>query len=59
MGFVQTVNVDSFAFDAQYNTQLQMQQGGTARTAEGTGKKRRRRRRRRRPKREREICDDE
>ena len=26
MGFVQTVNVDSFAFDAQYNTQMQMQQ---------------------------------
>jgi len=26
MGFVQTLNVDSFAFDAQYNTHLQAQQ---------------------------------
>ena len=26
MGFVQTLNVDSFAFDAQYNTQMQAQQ---------------------------------
>ena len=26
MGFVQTLNVDSFAFDAQYNTHLQTQQ---------------------------------
>ena len=54
MGFVQTVNVDSFAFDAQYNTQMQMQQQEQREQQQERGK-----RGGGGDRCEREICDDE